>query len=183
MQLLTLAAEAETDKPATGRYFSLFLNHLTHVTANTVGAQQNYYGGSCFEWGVPAEVLEERIQDALNMTYRNLTVAHPQITVARSGFGDGSTAWGYTYELDFPDGSEDEACWAELWLMPGGGHTVCRQRSRVLGRGKLVKDWTSACGSCRRRTCAAPRGSSSSRWASRAPSRSRVAPPRPYPPT
>ena len=68
---------------------------------NTVGAQQNYYGGSCFEWGVPAEVLEERIQDALNMTYRNLTVAHPQITVARSGFGDGSTAWGYTYELDY----------------------------------------------------------------------------------
>ena len=101
VQLLTLAAEAETDKPATGRYFSLFLNHLTHVTANTVGAQQNYYGGSCFEWGVPAEVLEERIQDALNMTYRNLTVAHPQITVARSGFGDGSTAWGYTYELDY----------------------------------------------------------------------------------
>ena len=50
---VTLAAEAETDKPATGRYFSLFLNHLTHVTANTVGAQQNYYGLSLIHISEP----------------------------------------------------------------------------------------------------------------------------------
>ena len=59
------------------------------------------YGGSCFEWGVPAEVPEERIQDALNMTYRNLTVAAPADHRGAQRLRRRSAAWGYTYELDY----------------------------------------------------------------------------------
>ena len=49
-----------------GRYFSLFLNHPRLARETAVGLVE-LRGGSCFEWGVPAEA-EERIQDALNMT-------------------------------------------------------------------------------------------------------------------
>lgn len=96
---MTLAATNAYSKPAPGgAYFALFVNHYTMVTASN-GPGLAGVGGRCFDWGVPAAVLEERIVDSLNSTYLNHSISDTQIEVSRDGFGDGTSSWGYTYTL------------------------------------------------------------------------------------